>query len=325
MSSSLYDVCAIGNALVDVIADASDAFLEENGIAKGGMTLIDATRAAALYEKMGQGIEMSGGSAGNTVAGVASFGGRAAYIGKVKNDQLGTIYRHDMRAQGVHFATAPAPDSNPTGRCLILVTPDAQRSMNTYLGAAVELTPEDLEADVLRASQVTYLEGYLFDPPEAKKAFREAARIARASGRKIALTLSDVFCVERHRAEFLDLLSHHVDILFANQNEVLSLYQTQDLDHAIANVRTHVDLSITTRGEKGAILCKGAQTVEVSAAPVAKVVDTTGAGDLFAAGFLYGWTNGKDLAESGHLGALAAAEIISHYGPRPQKALKDIT
>lgn len=316
-----YDVCAIGNALVDVIADADDAFLGAQGIAKGGMTLIDARRADDLYDKIGAAVEMSGGSAGNTVAGIASFGGTPAYMGKVKNDQLGAIFRHDMKAQGVHFATIPAMSGSSTGRCIILVTPDAQRSMNTYLGAAVEFSSHDIEADIIKNAQVTYMEGYLFDPPEAKKAFRHAANIARMAGRKVALTLSDSFCVERHRDEFLALIQNDIDILFANEHELNTLYQTTHIDQAIAAVRQHTDIAVTTRSAEGAIITAGAATHQIAAAPVAKVVDTTGAGDLFAAGFLYGLTHGHAMGEAGRLGALAAAEVISHYGPRPQTRL----
>ncbi len=338
MSTTSYDVCAIGNALVDVIADAGEDFLLEHKIAKGGMTLIDAERAGTLYDMIGPAIQMSGGSAANTVAGIASLGGRPAYMGKVKADQLGAIFRHDMHAQGVYFATSPSADRRmeirevpnerrqgaPTGRCLILVTPDAQRSMNTYLGAAIEFGPDDVQTEIVRDSQVTYLEGYLFDPPEAKKAFRLAAQVAHEAGRQLSLTLSDVFCVDRHRAEFTELIKNEIDILFANQNELMALYQTKDLDAAIAVARTQCKLVITTRSEKGAIIAAGAETVTVPAAPVAAVVDTTGAGDLYAAGFLFGLTQGLPLAESGRIGAMAAAEVISHYGPRPQKKLKDL-
>lgn len=336
MSNATYDVCAIGNALVDIISDATEDFLREHGIAKGAMTLIDAERAGILYDLIGPAVEMSGGSAANTVAGLASLGGRPAYMGKVKADQLGAIFRHDMHAHGVYFATPPAPERRreirevtnerrggaPTGRCLILVTPDAQRSMSTYLGAAVEFGPDDIQADVIRDSRVTYLEGYLFDPPEAQKAFHLAAKIARESSRQIALTLSDVFCVERHRAGFIDMIKNEVDILFANQNELLALYETKDLDTAITTARADCKIVVTTRSEKGSIIASGNETAEVAAEPVAKVVDTTGAGDLYAAGFLYGLARGKSLAESGRLGAIAAAEVISHYGPRPQKELK---
>jgi sugar/nucleoside kinase (ribokinase family) len=325
MTNAAFHVAAIGNALVDIIADASDDFLKAHQISKSAMTLIDAERAASLYAAIGPAVEMSGGSAANTVAGIASLGGKAAFMGKVNADQLGGIYRHDLQAQGVHFATPPsATTGTPTGRCLILVTPDAERSMNTFLGAAVEFGPADVDAETIRNSSITYLEGYLFDPPEAKKAFRLAAAIARQAKRRMALTLSDVFCVERHRAEFLDLIKSDVDILFANQNELLALYETHDLNKAIESARAHCQISVTTRSAEGAIIASGSETIEVPAVPVAKLVDTTGAGDLFAGGFLFGLTQGKSLAEAGHIGAIAAAEVISHYGPRPQRGLAEL-
>jgi sugar/nucleoside kinase (ribokinase family) len=338
MSSDAFDVCAIGNALVDVIAESSEDFLRAHKIAKGAMTLIDAEHAARLYDMIGPAVEMSGGSAANTVAGIASLGGKPAYMGKVKADQLGAIFRHDMHAMGVHFATPPAPERRqdvrpvnfdrrggaPTGRCLILVTPDAQRSMNTYLGAASEFGPDDLQPEVIKNSRVTYLEGYLFDPPDAQKAFREAAKIAHENGRQLSLTLSDVFCVERHRAAFLELVKSEVDILFANQNELLALYQTKDLATAIGEARKHCTIAVTTRSEKGAVIAAAAETIEIPAEPVVKVIDTTGAGDLFASGFLYGLAQRRDLARCAHIGAVCAAEVISHYGPRPQQSLKEL-
>jgi sugar/nucleoside kinase (ribokinase family) len=323
-SQDQYDVCAIGNALVDVIADASDDFLTSHKIAKGAMTLIDAERAGMLYDVIGPAVEMSGGSAANTVAGIAGLGGRAAYMGKVKADQLGSIFRHDLHAQHVHFATPAANDGAPTGRCLILVTPDAQRSMNTYLGAAVEFGHGDVQADIIKNSLVTYLEGYLFDRPEAQVAFRLAAKIAREAKRKLSLTLSDVFCVNRHRKEFIDLVKNDVDILFANENELMALYETKDIDQAIAAARGHCEIAVTTRSEKGAVIATPKEVLKTPAVPVAKVVDTTGAGDLYAAGFLFGFTHGKPLAEAARIGAIAAAEVISHYGPRPQKKLKEL-
>lgn len=325
MTNTAFHVAAIGNALVDIIADASDGFLQSQNISKGGMTLIDTARAESLYAAIGPAVEMSGGSAANTVAGIASLGGKAAFMGKVKTDQLGEIYRHDLKSQGVHFATTPSgTTSTPTGRCIILVTPDAERSMNTYLGAAVEFGESDIDETTLRNSSVTYLEGYLFDPPQAKKAFHKAAEIVRASGRQLALTLSDVFCVDRHRDEFLALIQKDVDILFANQNELMALYQTKDLNQAIASVRNHCKIAVTTMSAKGALVVSGKETVEIAAVPVKKLVDTTGAGDLFAAGFLYGLTHNKSLAEAGHIGAVAASEVISHYGPRPQLKLSEL-
>jgi sugar/nucleoside kinase (ribokinase family) len=338
MTTDAFDVCAIGNALVDVIADATDDFLRAQKIEKGAMTLVDAERASELYDVIGPAVQMSGGSAGNTVAGIASLGGKPAYMGKVKADQLGSIFRHDMHAMGVHFATPPAPERRhtiepveacrrsgaPTGRCLILVTPDAQRSMSTYLGAAVEFGPDDIQPDVIKDSQITYLEGYLFDRPEAKQAFYDAAKIAHENKRQLALTLSDVFCVERHRDAFLDLVKNQVDILFTNQNELLALYQTKDLNAAVEQVRAHCKIAITTRSEKGAIIAAGKETIEIPAEPVVKVVDTTGAGDLFAAGFLFGVTQKRSLKESARIGAICAAEVISHYGPRPRVSLKEL-
>ena len=338
MSAHSFDVCAIGNALVDVIAEADENFLHAHKIAKGAMTLVDAERAAELYDVIGPAVQMSGGSAGNTVAGIASLGGKPAYMGKVKADQLGAIFRHDMHALGVHFATPPAPERRqaiapvpidrragaPTGRCLILVTPDAQRSMSTYLGAAVEFGPEDIQPEIIAHSQVTYLEGYLFDPPPAKEAFHRAAKIAHESKHLLSLTLSDVFCVERHRAEFIELVKNDVDILFANQNELLALYQTKDLDTAVAEARKHCKIAVTTRSEKGAIIAAGQDTIEIPAEPVHKVIDTTGAGDLFAAGFLFGYTQKRSLDQCARIGAVCAAEVISHYGPRPQTSLKKL-
>lgn len=324
MSHFPHDVLAVGNALVDIIADADDAFLSSEGIAKGGMTLIDTERAESLYEKIGPATEMSGGSAANTAAGIASLGGKPAYMGKVKRDQLGGIFQHDLKSQGVHFATTPAEHGAPTGRCIILVTPDAQRSMNTYLGAAVEFGSKDVDENLIRSAQVTYLEGYLFDPPHAQKAFREIAEIVRKAGTKLALTLSDTFCVARHRAAFMNLIRDHVDILFANEAELMALYETPDLDKALAFVREDCGIAVTTRSEKGAVIIAGAATHNIPAHPVAKVVDTTGAGDLYAAGFLYGLTQNRSLAEAGAIGAIAASEVISHYGPRPQVKLSTL-
>lgn len=324
MASAEFDVTGIGNAIVDVIAHADDAFLAANAIEKGAMTLIDTARAEELYGRMGPGVEVSGGSAGNTMAGFAALGGKGAYIGKVADDQLGTVFAHDIRASGVHFATAALTGGAPTARCLILVTPDAQRSMNTYLGACVELGPEDIDEQLIRASQVTYLEGYLWDPPRAKEAFRKAAEIAHAAGRKVSLSLSDSFCVHRHHAEFVDLVEKHVDILFANEHEIGALYGTDNFADALAAVRKLGKVAALTRSEKGAVIVSGGETVEVTAEPVSRVVDTTGAGDLYASGFLFGYTRGLSPAVCGRLGAIAAAEVISHVGARPEADLKEL-
>ncbi len=317
-----YGICAIGNAIVDVLAHATDDFLHEEGIAKGGMTLIDESRADALYAKMGQAVEASGGSAANTVAGYASLGGKAAFMGKVRDDQLGKIFRHDMQALGVTYTTTPATEGAATARCLVLVTPDAQRSMNTFLGASVGFTVQDIDPALIQAAEITYLEGYLFDRPEAQAAFFEAVRVAKAAGRKLALTLSDTFCVERHKEAFRTLIATGVDIVFANQQELLALTDCTAIEQAVAALRDQCPLLVTTMSEQGAIIAaQGQALIRVPAAPVAKVVDSTGAGDQFAAGFLYGLTHGHDLATCGRLGALAAAEVISHFGPRPEQSL----
>jgi sugar/nucleoside kinase (ribokinase family) len=322
MTAPTLDVVGIGNAIVDIIDNTDDAFLARHGMVKGAMTLIDEAQAEALYAAMGPAIELSGGSAGNTIAGLASLGARCGYIGKVRDDQLGRVFRHDIAAAGVVFPTPPAAEGPATARCLILVTPDAQRTMNTFLGACVNLRPDDLDEALIASAKVTYLEGYLYDPPHAQEAFRRAAAVARAGGRKVALTLSDPFCVVRHREAFLDLLGS-VDVLFANEEEIKALYEVDDFDAAAAKARHAVAIAALTRGPRGAVIVAGGQTVEVEAAPVTRVVDTTGAGDLFAAGFLYGLTQEQPLAECGRLGAAAAAEIISHYGGRPQTPLSD--
>lgn len=322
MAQAVLDVVGIGNAIVDVIARADDALLAREGLAKGSMQLIDAARAEALYAAMGPAMEMSGGSAGNTMAGIASLGGRGAYIGKVAADELGEVFAHDIRSIGVRFETEPLRQGAPTARSLILVTPDAQRTMNTFLGACVELGPEDIPRALIEAAQVTYLEGYLFDPPQAKAAFQKAAEFAHAAGRKVSLTLSDAFCVGRYRAEFLALIAGHVDILFANEAEITALYETKSFDAALASVRGHCEIAALTRSEKGSVIVTGNEATAIPAAPVERLVDTTGAGDLYAAGFLFGLTHGRDLATSGRLGSLAAAEVISHYGARPEASLK---
>jgi sugar/nucleoside kinase (ribokinase family) len=324
----LHDVLGIGNAIVDVLADADDAFIARHGLVKGAMTLIDADRVEVLMEAAGVTVERSGGSAGNTIAGVASLGGRAAYIGKVTADRLGRVYADDIRALGVHFETVPldpAVAGTPsTARSLIIVTPDAQRTMNTYLGACVELSPADVDAPLVAASAVTYLEGYLWDKPAAKEAFVTAAEIAHASGRDVSLTLSDSFCVDRHRESFLDLVAQHIDILFANEAELKALYQTPSLADAVAAVRGRCRVTAVTRSEHGSILLSGDELVEIAAEPIDRLVDTTGAGDLYASGVLFGLTRGLPLGLCGRLGSIAAAEVITHLGPRPQVRLSDL-
>jgi sugar/nucleoside kinase (ribokinase family) len=318
------DVIGIGNALVDVLSHADEDQVTRQGLVKGTMHLVDEARARALYEAMGPGVEMSGGSAANTVVGVASFGGRAHYVGKVRDDQLGEVFGHDLRATGVGYDTPRATSGPPTGRCLILVTPDAQRTMSTFLGASVRLGPADVDRRLIARGKILYLEGYLFDPPEAQEAFRAAAALAHEAGRKVALTLSDPFCVERHRAAFLDLVEHHVDILFANELEICALYQVRDFDAALPHVRGHCELAALTRSAKGSVLVNGDRMHVVSAHPVEAVVDTTGAGDLYASGVLYGLAQGLDLPTCGRLGSLAAAEVIAHVGARPMVPLAEL-
>ena len=324
MASSRFDVLGIGNAIVDVLAKSDDAFLKAQEMPKGGMTLIDAARAEALYADMGPGREMSGGSAANTMAGLASFGAKGAFVGKVRNDQLGAIFRHDIRAVGIDFSTPPSTSGAPTARCLIFVTPDAQRTMGTYLGACVTLGPEDIDPEQIAAAKVTYLEGYLWDPPKAKEAFVKAAEIAHEADREVALSLSDPFCVDRHRAEFRDLVDGHIDLLFANEAEICSLYEVESFHEAVAAVRGRCKTAVLTRSAQGALILQDSEATLVEAAPVDKVVDTTGAGDLFAAGYLYGYTRGEPPATCGKTAALAAAEIISHYGARPEGSLADL-
>ncbi len=324
MSAQGYDVCGIGNAIVDVLASAKDTFLNEQGLTKGAMSLVDGARAEAIYKVMGPGREVSGGSAANSMVGLAALEGRTAFIGKVRNDQLGGIFAHDIRAAGVDFPTRPAEEGPPTARCLILVTPDGQRTMNTYLGACVGLGTDDIDPETVQASIVTYLEGYLFDPPTAKQAFLRAAELAHGAGRKVALTLSDPFCVERHREDFRALIEGHIDLLFANEQEIKSLAETDDLASAVASLDGKLDLAVITRSERGAIILAGSERLEVTAFPVQRVVDTTGAGDLFAAGFLAGYTKGKPLLDCGRLGTLAASEIISHFGARPEVDLSEL-
>jgi sugar/nucleoside kinase (ribokinase family) len=325
MASTRYDVLGIGNAIVDVIARTEEDFLLKQGMRKGTMALIDEARAAAIYEAMGPAIETSGGSAANTIVGAASLGVRAAFIGKVKDDSLGRAFTHDIRAAGVAFATPPAADGASTARCYVLVTPDGERTMNTYLGAAQNLHPADIDADMVAASAILYLEGYLWDPKNAKDAFVKAAKIAHEAERTVALTLSDAFCVDRWRAEFLHLMrSRTVDLIFANEAELHSLYETSDFDGAVAALRADVGTAVVTRSEKGCLVIGPDGTEAVPAFPVERVVDTTGAGDLFAAGFLAGLARGADDRTCGRLGALAAAEVIQHLGARPETSLQNL-
>ncbi|GLU27637.1 adenosine kinase [Brucella sp. NBRC 12950] len=321
-----FDVLCIGNAIVDIISRTEDAFLETNGIIKGAMNLIDGDRAELLYGRIkGQVTEMSGGSAGNTAAGVASLGGRSAFFGKVATDHLGRVFSHDIRAQGVAFDTRALEKGSPTARSMIFVTADGERSMNTYLGACVELGPEDVETSKVADARVTYFEGYLWDPPRAKEAIVLASKIAHEHGRQVAMTLSDPFCVDRYRDEFLDLMrSRTVDIVFANEDEAKSLYQTKSLDEAVEAIRKDCPLAVLTRSEKGAIVITADQTLHVPAIEIEELIDTTGAGDLYAAGFLYGYTKDRSLEDCARLGSLAAGMIIQQMGPRPLVDLKAV-
>jgi len=324
MAETHTHVAGIGNAIVDVLVFVDESLLTELGLTKGIMTLIDAAQAEAIYARLPAGIECSGGSAANTIAGIAALGGKGAYIGKVRDDQLGQVFRHDIRSAGIVFNTQDSATDSPTARCLILVTPDAQRTMLTYLGACVELGPDDVDAEVISGAAVTYLEGYLYDPPEAKRAFLRAAEIAHRAGRLVSLSLSDPFCVDRHRDAFLDLIANHVDILFANEAELCALYRTDSFDDAIRQVRGHAQIAAVTRGPRGSVVVTADTTHIVAADSVETVVDTTGAGDLYAAGFLYGFTQGLDLPTCALLGGIAAGEVISHVGARPVAPLADL-
>jgi adenosine kinase len=321
-TTTRYDVLGLGNAIVDVLARTDDDFLMKQAMRKGSMSLIDEARAAAIYEVMGPAVEISGGSAANTIVGAAGFGASAAFIGRVKDDSLGNVFAHDIRAAGVTFDTAPSADGPSTGRCYVLVTPDGERTMHTFLGAAQDLHPRDIDEEAVASAAITYLEGYLWDPPHAKDAFRKAAEVAHGAQRLVALSLSDAFCVDRWRGEFLHLLrSGTVDLLFCNEAELHSLYQTADFDTAVAALRGDARRAVVTRSAEGCIVIERQQTLAVPAFPVDTVVDTTGAGDLFAAGFLFGTACGLGDERAARLGALAAAEVISHLGARPEKSL----
>ena len=319
MAQTDFDVVGIGNAIVDVLSKADDGFLTGNRLTKGAMTLIDAAKAEVLYAAMGPAIECSGGSAANTMVGLASLGGRAGYVGKIAADQLGDVFRHDIRSAGVTYATPPAKSGPATARCLIFVTPDAQRTMQTYLGACVELGPDDVPEKMIAGASVTYLEGYLWDKPAAKDAFRKAMKAAHDAKRKVALTLSDPFCVERHRTEFRDLVDHQVDILFANEAELISLYRAKDFDEALTHVQRHRNkIMVVTRSEKGSVVCHDGNVNAIPAEKVTRVVDTTGAGDL------YGLSQQMSLTDCARVGGIAAAEIISHFGARPEVPLRTL-
>lgn len=324
MTETRYDVLGVGNAIVDVLASVTDAFIEQHSLAKDAMLLIDEERAQALYEAFPPAQEISGGSAANTLAGVASLGVRGAYIGKVADDQLGEVFAHDLRSIGVHYDTKPLKDGPSTARCLIAVPPDARRAMNTFLGASTLMDEADIDPELVKSATVTFLEGYLFDRPEAKAAFVRASELAQAANRRVALTLSDTFCVERHRDSFRHLVKNHIDVLFANEAEIKALYEVDDFETALAKVRAETRVAAITRSEKGAVIVSGEEEVRVDADPVDTIVDTTGAGDQFAAGFLAGYSRGADLHTCGRLGVIAAAEVISHMGARPLVSLKDL-
>ena len=318
------DVVGIGNAIVDVIVQAEEGFLDDHGLTKGTMALVDEAVAESLYASVGPGLETSGGSAANTLAGIAQLGGRAAFIGRVRDDQLGEIFAHDIRSVGARFETPPAVEGPATARCLILVTPDAQRTMCTYLGASVGLDPRDLDLDVVRQARVLYLEGYLWDSDEAKQAFLAAAEVARASGGEVALSRSDAFCVDRHRESFQELVDGHVDLLFANEMEITSLYGVDRFEEAAAEVRGRCRVAALTRSEQGSVLLRGEETLTIPPYRLGELVDTTGAGDLYAAGFLHGYTRGESLERCGRLGSLCAGPVVTQLGPRPHASLPDL-
>jgi len=322
MSVMQFDVVGIGNAIVDVVATTSSAFLEEHELTKGRMILVDEATAARLYSAMGQGIESSGGSAANTIAGLASLGSRGAFIGKTRDDQLGEVFRHDLHALGIHFPTLPLCEGPSTARCLVLVTPDAHRTLVTFLGAATQLTPDDVDVASIRGAAITYLEGYLFDPPLAKAAFRRALELAHAAGNRVALTLSDPLCVERHRDDFLALLREGVDVLFANEAEITKLLGTDKTNEIRSALSSDVGIVVITRSERGSQVVTADDIHEIGPLSLGPVLDTTGAGDLYASGFLHGLAKGFELTRCGKLGSFCAAEAISHFGARPQSSLR---
>src|SRR6201992_576991 len=324
MADAKYDVLGIGNAIFDVLVKTDEKFLSDHGMTKAGGALIEEPRASAIYRDMGRATTMSGGSAANTIVGIASFGARAAYVGTGKQDEVGKLYTHDIRAAGVAFDTKAAADGAATGCSYILVTGDGERTMNTYLGAAQNLVPGDIDPAEIAAARIVYLEGYLWDPQDAKDAFVKASTIAHGAGRQVALTLSDAFCVDRYRGEFIDLMRKGtVDLVFANESELHSLYGTSDFDTALKALRNDVTLGVVTRSEKGCVVASKDGVVAVPASPIKELVDTTGAGDLFAAGFLFGLVRNAGFENAGKLGALAAAEVIQHIGARPQVSLKE--
>jgi sugar/nucleoside kinase (ribokinase family) len=323
MSDPRFDVLAVGNAIVDVMAPCEDALIAELGMTPGSMTLIEADQAHALYERMGPAREVSGGSAANTLAGLATLGARCAFIGQVADDQLGEVFTHDIRATGIAYDVAPRPGEPPTARCLIFVTPDGQRTMNTYLGATQFLPADALDPELVAAAGVLYLEGYLWVPEIARGAMRKAMAAAREAGRTVAFTLSDAFIVDLFRNDIEAMLAAgEIDVLFANHVELAALTGTDDFDAGLAMLAPSVPMLVVTRGEHGAVAVENGRRVEVAAEPVERVVDTTGAGDLFAAGFLYGKVQGRELQECLRIGAICAAEIISHYGARPEADLR---
>ena len=319
-----FDVVGIGNAIVDVLVQAEESFLDDHGLSKGTMALVDESQAELLYASVGPGLETSGGSAANTLAGIAQLGGRAAFIGRVRDDQLGAIFTHDIRSVGARFETTAATTGPSTARCLILVTPDAQRTLCTYLGASVGLDPADLDLDLVRQSQMLYLEGYLWDSEEAKRAFIAAAEAARESGGQVALSLSDAFCVDRHRDSFLELVDGHVDVLFANEMEITALYKADSFEAAADRVRGRCRVAALTRSEQGSVLLAGDETIAIAPFRLGDLVDTTGAGDLYAAGFLHGYTRGESLERCGRLGSLCAGQVVTQLGPRPQASLPEL-